>query len=546
MNTDSIESIRRNLAWGDRLLASGAGPSVIATVSGSTTSTAFWQRELGHAQAAFGARVVRSLHEDLPVNQAFGLLLLWHRLRDEIAAGEGALCACVFGEGTRATPFTEAECGQKPAIRSFVAEGHGPDRRYLSTVELAMRTFAPVEAYLRRSGFNGIVVKWGDEVQIPTLDLSGQDPSLAQADVVRFVSMRKMTADDAANKDWVGVDAQGRVTAFIARRPLHAMERLADQGLLLRRGGALIGGVNLGSIALSRPLLDALYHEFHADVHDASADRRSRPDLDPQLFTALVVAAEPDPETRNRAWAQALGSSPAIRHLQRNLPDVLLRLRRALDRFKHHTGRPVSLRAVDFGTPYWGDIGQHRQMYAWYSSLRRDTPQGAVARLLAGLPEVADADGNRLGGSNHLGPHVRVRNSVLIDVSIDSGDIVDSVLIGTRAGHVRAVEAFDVLSAAPHLDLAARAGTYRVVTNRAERVEEGHRRTVVFFPEGPVRLDVHEATDLRDRPATYEVPVLDNAMSFQEAHQRILKADPEAVASRRSHAVGTTAQNLGS
>ena len=63
-------------------------------------------------------------------------------------------------------------------------------------VELAMMYFIPVQQYLKRSGFEGLVVKWGDEVQIPTLDISGSDSLFKEADVVRFVSMRKMNDDE--------------------------------------------------------------------------------------------------------------------------------------------------------------------------------------------------------------------------------------------------------------------------------------------------------------------------------------------------------------
>ena len=61
-------------------------------------------------------------------------------------------------------------------------------------VELAMRYFIPVQQYLARSGFEGLIIKWGDEVQIPTCDLSGQNPEcFGNADIVRFVSIQEMT-----------------------------------------------------------------------------------------------------------------------------------------------------------------------------------------------------------------------------------------------------------------------------------------------------------------------------------------------------------------
>ena len=521
-----VEAIRRNIEATTSLFETGVPPAVIGTVCGSATAQAFWQGRLDLMRPSFRARAAIAFHEDLPVNQALGLLLLWKRLSPHLRAGEGALVAFVFGEGTRATPFTEAEQGQKPAIESFVTEPS--TGRRLSIVELAMRYFAPVESHLRRSGFEGIVVKWGDEVQIPTRDLSGTDSLFEHADVVRFVSMRELDADRSANKDWVGVDANGRVTAFIPRRPLEQMEALADRGLLQRREGRLFGGVNLGSIALSRALLDALLQELAAEVDDPTADRRTRPDLDPQLFTALTVAAIADPGERDDAWSRAKQDSPAIARLVAQWPDVLTRLRRALDRFEARHGRPIRMVAMDFGDQYWGDIGQHAKMYEFYAALRDPGAQGRIARALAGVDVLPDANGNLLVGNTRLGNGVIATRSVFIDAQIDAGEVDGSVLVGTRCGHLRARDAFDIGSTVAELRLEPRAGTYKVVSDAPVEVPAGQRCTTVFLPDETLFVRVEETTDLRDRATTYDVPILGNAKSFAEIHAAVLATDPSS------------------
>ncbi|MEO1170632.1 MAG: hypothetical protein AAFX94_01070 [Myxococcota bacterium] len=235
--SEFTESIRANIDAVARLFSDGDPAAFIGAVCGSEEARGFWQRQLDRSRESFRARDTAAFHEDLPVNQAFGLLLLWQRLKPRLRPGEGALVAFVFGEGSRATPLTETECGQKPAILSFC---RGEDGGLESTVEVAMRCFSPVENFLRRSGFQGVVVKWGDEIQIPTRPLGTPDPLFADADVVRFVSVQKMTEELAANKDWVGVDSNNRVTAFIPRRPLQDMRSLADSGLLQRRDGVIM------------------------------------------------------------------------------------------------------------------------------------------------------------------------------------------------------------------------------------------------------------------------------------------------------------------
>ncbi|NJK89539.1 MAG: hypothetical protein HC923_09150 [Myxococcales bacterium] len=273
-------AVLSNSALAQQIAESKRGPKVIGVVSGNEASRRFWQRQLEAVREDLGARAALSMVEDRPVNQAFGLLLLWQRLAPALQLGEGALFAFVFGEGTRATPFTETHNGQKPAIASFARDGD----RLQSMVELALRQFISVEAHLRESGFDGLVVKWGDEVQIAAADLSTPNPRFASADVVRFVSMQAMTDDSARNKDWVGVDAEGNITAFIPRRPLAEMEPLVERGLLRRVNHEIHGGVNLGSIAVSRALLDVLVSEFRAELEDTNADRSRRPDLDPPVL----------------------------------------------------------------------------------------------------------------------------------------------------------------------------------------------------------------------------------------------------------------------
>ncbi len=525
-----VSAVKQNIAESERLCKQRKAAQVIGTVSGSTSSQIFWKHKLEEARADLGARTALSFHEDLPVNQAFGLLLLWQRLRPQLEFGEGALIAFVFGEGTRSAPFTEAECGQKPALNSFVYSGS----RALSIVELALKTFTPIDAFLRRSGFNGIVVKWGDEVQIPTCDLSGSDPRFKDADIVRFISLRSMNADNAANKDWVGVDSHCNITGFIPRRPLAEMERLADKGLLIRKQGHLFGGVNLGSIAVSRALLDLLLEEFRTEVNEPNAIRKNRPDLDPQLFTALTVAAIQDENERLDAWKQAQTESAAIGKLATDLPEILVRLRSVLDRFVEHHGRSARFVALDFQDQYWGDIGQHRQMYEFYMALVRNDKEGEIARALAGIDTKPDERGNRLIGNTRLGSKVSVCNSVLIDTHIDEGEIEGCVLLGTRAGKLYGYNAFDVQSTVVNLKLSSQSGTYKVISKDTVELKEGERATSIFFADGTsVLMRVSEDTDLRDRALTYDVPICGNRLSFSTVHEKIILDDPMKIEAQR-------------
>ncbi len=521
-----VEAILTNLALTQELFAQGDPAGVIGMVSGSAAAQRFWQRILDQLKPQFRAAHAISFHEDLPTNQAFGLLLLWQRLRSYVTAPRGALIAFVFGEGSRATPFTEAEGAQKPAMASFVRL-ESDSRRFQSMVGLALRCFAPVEAFLRRSGFEGVVVKWGDEVQIPSLDLSGSDALFEGADVVRFVSMRVINEADAKSKDWIGVDARGNVTAFIPRRPLAEMPVLAERGLLQRRGNDLVGGINLGSIAVSCVLLDALLDEFATEVNDATANRKHRPDLDPQFFTVLMIALGDDEQEMQRAFDSIALEVPALAELRARFPDLLGRLRKVVEGFRQRHGRKPRVVAMDFGDQYWGDIGQHRQIYQFFMALGAQSAEGRIARALAGLGEACDDRGNWITPGSHVSPEVVVRNSVLIDCDLfGSGSVEGSVLIGTCAGNIDAREAFDVESCVSSLRLAPRSGTYKVLRDEPVAADVGERLTTLFLPGGrELLMRVQEDLDLRDRATNYERVTGENPISFAEAH-RLMGAVP--------------------
>lgn len=532
----SGDSIIRNVRMTREQIEQGLVPEVLGIVAGSESAQRFWQNVLDDARETFRARAAFAFHEDLPTNQAFGLLLLWQRLKPRLRSGECALVAFVFGDGTRSTPFTECESGQKPALATFV-KSQQPRERYLSMVELAMQYFIPVQQYLKRSGFQGLVVKWGDEVQIPSLNLADRNDLFRQADIVRFVAVQEMTDDTARNKDWVGLDEKQKITAFIPRRPLAEMRQLAQRGLLREKAGKLYGGVNLGSIAISFALLDALLAEFSDLVNDSAANRKLRPALDPEFFAALVIAAMEDPKSRDEAWANACAESPDFQRMTENLPNIRTQLTSALDRFSNANHRPVRIVAMDFQSQYWGDIGQHAKIHEFYTDLLRDSDNGRIARAMAGLPERTLESGSIILNSE-ISPDVKVKNSVIIDARlIGSGTVENSVLIQTTAQDIEAHNAFDVQSTAPELCLPDRGGAYKVVSNEPVRLVAGQRATTLFLPDTKEALfRIDESADLKGKNGSYTIPVADNPLSFEQAHQIMSRVNAHDLNKRREEA----------
>ena len=63
------------------------------------------------------------------------------------------------------------------------------------------------------------------------------------------------------------------------------------------------------------------------------------------------------------------------------MPDVLERMQKAIKTLN----RPLKMMALDFQEQYWGDIGQHPQIYDFYMGLNEPAPKGEILRALADI-----------------------------------------------------------------------------------------------------------------------------------------------------------------
>jgi hypothetical protein len=536
------DRVKRNIARAAEISARGDGPALFGVVCGTSAARTYWTRRLSESARTLGASRTLAIVEDLPTNQALGLLLLWDRLRGESLA-DGALFAFVFGTGSRAAPFTQAECGQKSAISTFVQSRSGSARSWVSVVELALRCFAPVEEFLRRNGFRGLVVKWGDEIQIPALDLSGTDRRFAGVDIVRFVTRRTMTAAEARSKDWLSVDKRGRITAFAGRRPIERMAELAARGVFELDDGNIVGHVNLGSIAVSAELLDALLLEFRSEIYDPSADRSRRPTLDPQFFTALTIAATPGRDERRRRWIEACRESAAIAAVDQEFPGLVDRLRGVIESLERARGREFEMVALDFEDQYWGDVGELPRIRSFLGAINETGDEGEIARALAGLEARRDERGNIIAGATRLAADVDVRDSVLIDVEIGQrGQIRRSVLLGTRAREIVAEGAIDVSSTVERIQLAPGSVTYRVISFEPVQSIRDEHLTTVFLESDVVLLRGGPAHEISMSGSAYDRRIPGNPLSFREAQAVVSALDPDEVEERRQRLAAVVEQ----
>ena len=80
----------------------------------------------------------------------------------------------------------------------------------------------------------------------------------------------------------------------------------------------------------------------------------------------------PDEHARRDAWQRAIQESKDVKKLSEKMLDVLERIQQAIQTLD----RPVKITALDFQDQYWGDIGQHPQIYDFYMGLNEPGPKG--------------------------------------------------------------------------------------------------------------------------------------------------------------------------
>ena len=201
----------------------------------------------------------------------------------------------VFGKGKRLSPFTQALGNCKAALPTPARSAASGE--YLRGGDLSSLFAGTWLDTIGRAGFQGLIVKWGDEVLIP--GFAGTSRATRSRRSTRSASsggpsrMRPWRRE----KEWIVVDeATDLMVTEYSRQDLDAIRRRRSA-----LGGSLAMGVNLGSFAISYELLDAALDVFGSDVQN---DGRAA-DWDPYGWLALCCRTEADWRAEIAQEAQA-------------------------------------------------------------------------------------------------------------------------------------------------------------------------------------------------------------------------------------------------
>ncbi|MFH1552344.1 MAG: hypothetical protein ABID83_01725 [Candidatus Omnitrophota bacterium] len=518
---------------------------IAAVVSGSREDKDVWQDRLNEVGSFIfnsdGSSLILSLQERIGEKTRegnfLGTLLAYRFIKE--ASGEAGvpyrdfvtLVGMLFGRGERMSPITQAKGCRKPATEVTPAniEIKGK-RRAFTAIEEALLYFTPVAKYLERRGFRGILNKWGDETQVASIDLAGEPgvgESLAEHDVIKVISVMEITEELARQKDWVVFDREKNMVAQLSR---NSKDVLMEQ---LKGLGEYSAGISLGPIAVSYDVLDIATEVFAKEIED----KEVHIDFDPYFLMALAMD-----EARSGQWREKVDADKDLRDLVAMVPDFFEKVQQIKRIFNQRYGREIKLKTFDLGSDvYWADIGQHSAMRGKFLSLNDNGIKGAIARKIANVPEARDKRGNIIFNSE-ISPDVSVRNSVIVNGKITGkGLIYGSVIMDSCFGDVEITDAFAVRSVRTgRAVMKAKSGIYESLGAGELVLEEGMRHVTVLTSKGPVDMKVSEDTNLRDKAKTYNVPIFDNEISFEEAYNEMFGVSMEELEERRKRWIERT------
>jgi len=506
---------RKKIAENLALVHEQAGPEFVVMVTGNENDARYWRTHTSQVRGnLFRAdeRVhVTSVAEGSPRGNFLGTLKAWDDARRAPdtpgSIPDISFMSMVFGKGKRLSPFCQALGNRKAAFPTpMKAEKLS---QYLCTGDLSCLYSNNWVQHLRQGGFQGVLVKWGDEAILPGLDWPAIRNKFQDMDLIRFVSQTEPTEVLAREKDWFVINRNtGLIERQLSRQPLSSLQsQLGNFGT--RQYGT---AVNLGSIAVSYTFLEAAREILAKDMDNPAFAA----DWDPFIMMALLSPDE-------SAWqinvlAEEKAGRAGIRDAEKRYPGFYAAVSSLRSAVKRKTGRPFKIGFLDFGDVFWVDLGLQITLRQTLAALTADSEIGFATREFFGVPHARDAANNIIVRSP-ISERSRIRNSVILDSSITGPDvqIEGGVVVGGMHRNLLMPEGGAAVfcavsdmrftgentiafrSVAPELSLA-----------------KGERHTSIFLSESPETFISNESV-VDYSGDTYSKPIFGNRLSFEEA-----------------------------
>ncbi len=512
------------------IIEANQGPKVVNVVSGSPADQQYWQDRLQKTRQdvfrADGDTMIVSSLETSRKGNFLGSVNAWLALQKALQGKTRPpvmLMNMVFGQGKRLSPFTQALTNRKPAFPTPMCATNG--EVYLCTVDAASMSATLWLRHLETNGFQGVVIKWGDEAVIPGKIWEAEATSYQDVDGIRFVWQTVPTEDLAREKEWVEFDARTfQMTYQFTRQGLEGLRKR-----LSARTTDHHVGVNLGSLGISYRLMEVAEQVFSTDV---LAPGRWV-DWDP--YTWIAIACQTEADWRAEAAYEDLIGKSGIRELEMRIPDFYQKINEMRSLFHRRYGRQPVIKVLDFGEPYWMDWGLHLSLRRSLEAMTTDSEQGITLRELFQLPHERDNKGNLIIRSE-VAEGADIRDSLVVDTTITDRDTVlrGAVIVAGRHRKLQMPFGGSALFCAanrmefngPH-SIAFKAVGDKIILN------EGDRMTHLYTKAGNVVMRTNESM-VNYEGENYSQPVMGNPYSFEEATRRMSEEDTRLVEKRWS------------
>ncbi|MFH1798285.1 MAG: hypothetical protein ABH844_02915 [Candidatus Omnitrophota bacterium] len=537
-----MEEILRNIEIAEKLSRANENVKIVAVVSGNESDRASWQKRLAKTAPFLfnrdGSTLVISLQEKIGTKTREGNFLgtlLAYRYIKEILHKKNIsykdsviLLGMIFGRGERMSPITQAEGDRKSniAVTPAVIPLSVNTKISFCAIEEALLYFAPIAKVLENKGFRGILNKWGDETEIPSLKypiLHAGPVTGSACGIVKFVSrvrLMDILEVEARDKDWVIFDESGLMLAQVARNRQGAAALRKDiKSKMVELGIDLdYVGISLGPVATSYDVLDIASEVFSVEIEKDGVFF----DYDPYFLMAIASSKE-----------------EVHRALIKMVPDFSEKISNIKEVFREKHKKELKIEVFDLGERvYWADIGLHSSMREKYLALNDTGAGGVLARKLAKIPEERDSKKNIIINSK-ISSEVMVKNSIVVNSNVSgTGKIEKSVILDSEFKDVEASGAFAVKSTRfGKTKLKEKSGMYNSLGKDDIVLEQKTRHVSVLTKDGKIDMRVSEDTDLRDKEKNYNTTIFENKMSFKEAYDKMFGVSAEELEDRREKVI---------
>ncbi|MEM0465540.1 MAG: hypothetical protein QXW97_02455 [Candidatus Pacearchaeota archaeon] len=509
--------ILNNIKKVDEILEKDLSPKIIGLISGTEENRIFLEKRFKETKI-FKSSFIFSTIEEIRKQNFLGTLVFYKKLESLpiIFKDDVVLCGMVFGKGERLMPITNAFRNMKPAMFTPKIIQINNKMYQETLIESAMKYFTLVSFYLKEKGFRGILNKWGDEIQIPAVDLFKENVDYSDTDIIKVVSEQIVDETTAKEKDWVGYDKNNNLLRQIPRRPIEEFEKLYNQGIVKKNEkGQYICGVSLGPVAVSYRFLEIAKEVFADEIEKYGCYF----DFDPYFIMAIALTQEKNSrelwEKERDKKINELDKMMVNNHYGKDFFDKILSLKKE---FEKKYNKKLKMKTLNFGKVYWADLGLHNRMREYFMSLRELTRDGLIAREISGIPQEADENNNRIVNSE-LGD-VEIKNSVIINSKINKGKIIDSVIINGKFHRAELNNSFSINDRSYSIKSEKYSGSIRTISMNHIDVPEKSRHVSIPLKEGIFHFIVSEEDDLRNEYFLSN-PIRNNDRSFRKLYEDV-------------------------